>query len=140
MRANTFGFYSLNGNNVVEFKENSKKESVCEFLERVRERNPDGKIVMILDNFRSHWANMTRERAEELNIELIFLPTYSPDLNPIEYIWKSIKRIISPIFFKCRETFLEVIENSFYKLADKMSFAIKWLKTFLPIKSEEICP
>ena len=83
---------------------------------------------------------MTRERAEELNIELIFLPTYSPDLNPIEYIWKSIKRIISPIFFKCRETFLEVIENSFYKLAERMSFAIKWLKTFLPIKSEEICP
>jgi len=35
MRSNTFfGFYALNGESVVDFKENSKKESVCEFLEK----------------------------------------------------------------------------------------------------------
>jgi len=34
MRANTFGFYAINGKNVVDFKEDSNKESVCEFLEK----------------------------------------------------------------------------------------------------------
>ena len=40
------------------------------------------------------------KEAERLGIELVFLPPYSPDLNPIEYIWKSIKRIISTMFIR----------------------------------------
>jgi len=38
MRANIFGFYAINGESVVDFKEKSKKESVCEFLEKIREK------------------------------------------------------------------------------------------------------
>ncbi len=81
---------------MVDFKENSKKESVCDFLEKIREKNPDKTIVIILDNFRSHWARKTRRKAKELNIVLIYLPPYSPDLNPIEQIWRAIKRVLSP--------------------------------------------
>ena len=36
MRANTFGFYAINGESVVDFKENYKKESVCGFLEKIK--------------------------------------------------------------------------------------------------------
>jgi transposase len=36
-----------------------------------------------------------REEARSLGIRLLYLPLYSPDLNPIEFIWKSIKRIAS---------------------------------------------
>lgn len=46
MRANVFGFYAINGASVVDFKENSKKESVCEFLEKIREKNPDKTIFI----------------------------------------------------------------------------------------------
>ena len=53
-RANTFGFYSINGNSVVDFQDHSKKENVVAFITSVRKRNPERKIVMILDNFRSH--------------------------------------------------------------------------------------
>lgn len=56
MKANTFGFYAINGESVVDFKENSKKESVCEFLEEIRNRDPHKTIVIVLDNFRSHHA------------------------------------------------------------------------------------
>ena len=84
IRANTFGFYSINGQSVVDFKQDSKKESVCEFFELVREQNMGKDIILILDNFRSHWAKKTRMKAEELEITLVFLPPYSPDLNPIE--------------------------------------------------------
>ncbi|OFV68425.1 MAG: transposase (ISH16) [Candidatus Syntrophoarchaeum caldarius] len=133
MRANTFGFYAINGESVVDFKENSKKESVCEFLERIRERNPEKTIVIILDNFRSHWAKKTRRKARKLNIILIFLPPYSPDLNPIEQIWRIIKRVLSPLFIKTLDELKKVISKSFYELTQRISFAEKWIKRFLNI-------
>jgi transposase len=50
-RANTFGFYPINGNTVVDFKENSKKHSVREFLRSIRFKNPGRHVVVFLDNF-----------------------------------------------------------------------------------------
>jgi transposase len=44
---------------------------------------------MILDNFQSHKAKIARQYAEDHGINLIYLPPYSPDLNPIEFIWKA---------------------------------------------------
>jgi hypothetical protein len=76
---------------VLEFHEHSKKEEVCEFLQSIRNMNPDGDIVIIRDNFRSHHANRTREFAEANRIQLVFSPPYSPDLNPIEFIWKGLE-------------------------------------------------
>ena len=52
-------------------------------------------IVMILDNFPSHKAKIARQYAEDFGINLVYLPPYSPDLNPTEFIWKSIKREVS---------------------------------------------
>jgi len=86
LRANTFGFYALNGTSVVDFMQNSKKESVCQFLTRIRDSNPKEKVVIILDRFPSHRAGDTIKCAERLGFRLVFLPPYSPDLNPIEYI------------------------------------------------------
>ena len=131
MRANTFGFYAINGESVVDFKENSKKESVCEFLEKIREKNPDKIIIIVLDNFRSHWARKTRRKAKKLNMVLVYLPPYSPDLNPIEQIWRAIKRVLSPLFIKTLEELKEVISNSFYQLTQRISFAEKWIRRFL---------
>jgi len=131
MKANTFGFYAINGESVVDFKENSKKESVCEFLEDIRANNPDKTIIIILDNFKSHWSNKTRKKARKLNIIFVFLPPYSPDLNPIEQIWRIIKRVLSPLFIKSLEELKRIISSSFYQLAQRISFAEKWVKEFL---------
>lgn len=43
IKANAFAFYSINGNNLIDFKESSKAESVCEFLEKIVEQNPKKK-------------------------------------------------------------------------------------------------
>ena len=74
------GFYALNGNSVIDFKENSKTESVCDFLGKIIFENSDWKSAIILDNFRSHRAITTMEFAKNIDIELIYLPPYS-------YIW-----------------------------------------------------
>ena len=41
---------------------------------------------MVLDNFPSHKAKKTLNLANDLGIDLVLLPLYSPDLNPIEFI------------------------------------------------------
>ena len=47
--------------------------------------------MIIIDNFSSHKSGLVRQTAKELGIYLVYLPPYSPNLNPIEFIWKSIK-------------------------------------------------
>jgi putative transposase len=87
--------------------------------------------MIILDNFRSHHAKLTTETAQKLNIDLIFLPPYSPHLNPIEYIWKSIKREISPLFIQTQEELQKLIEIHFKKRSPSLTYAKEWIKKFL---------
>ncbi|MDR2623385.1 MAG: transposase [Methanobrevibacter sp.] len=74
---------------------------------------------------------MTLESAQRLDIQLVYLTPYSPDLNPIEFVWKSIKREISPLLINNIEELRENIKNSFLKLNRSQSFAKSWIKKFL---------
>ena len=130
-QVNSFGFYALNGGSVYSAKDSSKREAVIEFLKEVRGRNKGTRIVMILDNFRAHTSGKTKEAAEELGIVLVFLPPYSPDLNPIEFIWKSIKRNVSALVLMWREEVRGIVEAVFYELAASLSFAKRWIEKFL---------
>lgn len=129
-RANTFGFYPINGNEVVEFKEDSKIPNVCDFLRSISFRNQGKQIIVFLDNFRSHTANETKKFARSIGMTLVFLPKYSPDLNPIEFIWKSIRRALSQIFAKSEWAFKETIKTVFHRLAKKKNFMGGWLNKF----------
>ena len=50
--------------------------------------------VVIMDNASFHKSQRTRELIESVGCKLIFLPPYSPDLNPIEKFWANMKRLI----------------------------------------------
>jgi transposase len=131
MKANTFRFYPLTGKSVLDFKDHSKKEDMCEFLQSIKENNPNREITLILDNFSSHHAAKTKETASNLSIRLVFLPPYSPDLNPIESIWKSIKKVISREFIKDVDHLKFIIKRNFEVFSSRLSFARKWIKKFL---------
>jgi putative transposase len=130
-KANAFGFYALNGVSVIDFKDHSKKEDVCDFFREISFHNPGKEIILVLDNFRSHRARDSVEYAEKCGIKLIFLPPYSPDLNPIEFIWKSIKRIISKSFIQNLEYMRSLIAENFLNYASRLSFAESWIEKFL---------
>lgn len=59
IKANAFAFYSINGNNLIDFMESSKAENVCEFLEKIVKQNPGKRIILVLDNSRSYHADKT---------------------------------------------------------------------------------
>jgi putative transposase len=136
IHANTFGLYALNGNSTIDFEPDSKKESVCNFLKTVLEANIGKNIIMILDNFQSHKAKIARQYAEDHGINLIYLPPYSPDLNPIEFIWKSIKREISCEFIRDVDHMKKLIRENFYRFSARRSFAANWIRVFL---GDELC-
>ena len=114
---------------LLNFKESSKAEDVCEFLERIKEENKYDPIV-VLDNSKTHRADITDKKAEQLDIIFLFLPSYSPDLNPIEFIWKSVRKEISKEFIESITQLRDLIKNEYTKLAKSKSFANNWMKLF----------
>jgi len=139
IKANAFAFYSINGRNLIDFMESSKAENVCEFLEKIVEQNIGKRIILVLDNSRSHHADKTVRKARELKITLVFLPPYSPDLNPVEFVWKTIKREVSIRFIRSKEHLKNIIKNEFMKVENSLSFAKKWMETFNPQIKSVIC-
>jgi len=59
-----------------------------------------------------------------MNILLVYLPPYSPDLNPIENVWKSVKRFVSEVSPLNVEELKETIAKAFKKLTESISYAI----------------
>lgn len=141
-KANAIGFYALFGHPVSNFLPDSTQESIREFFEQIREANPEyPAIIVILDNFSSHRAETVRQAARDLGIELVYLPPYSPDLNPIEFIWKTIKRAVSLKFIHSLYEMRQTIAQSWNKAAHKCSYARHWIDTFFPgeIENREFC-
>ena len=93
--------------------------------------NNEKPIVIVLDNAKIHQADDVAIACEILNIELIFLPTYSPDLNPIEDLWKIIKRVVYSSHYKNEEELIEIILDEFYKNVCKESLIENWVEEFL---------
>ena len=102
-----------------------------DFLREIRYRNPFNHIVMILDNFTAHRTENVAITAEILDNELIFLPPYSPQLNPIELIWKSIKKVISRTYAKNQEMMVETVETNFIELSRRKAFCENWMEAFV---------
>ena len=65
--------------------------------------------VVIMDNLPAHKPKRVRELIEERGCELIYLPAYSQDLNPIEEAFSKIKGILHRAGARRKEALLEVL-------------------------------
>lgn len=64
------------------------EQAMSIFLQEVSSRHPDEFILMVMDGAGWHRAKALRVPS---NMALIFLPPYSPELNPVEHIWEHIR-------------------------------------------------
>jgi len=71
---------------------NVNSMTVCDLLYEISRRNPGREVTLVLDNARYQRNNFVMEVASEYGIELLFLPSYSPNLNLIERLWKLTKK------------------------------------------------
>ena len=67
-------------------------ESVCALLREVAAAGLKGPITLVLDNARYQKCALVKALAASLGIELLYLPSYSPNLNLIERLWKFVKK------------------------------------------------
>jgi transposase len=67
-------------------------ESVCALLREVAAAGLAGPITLVLDNARYQKCQVVQALAASLGLELLYLPSYSPNLNLIERVWKFVKR------------------------------------------------
>ena len=67
-------------------------ETMCELLGKIAALGLTGPVTLVLDNARYQRNAVVMTMAQHLGITLLFLPSYSPNLNLIERLWKFIKR------------------------------------------------
>jgi transposase len=69
---------------------------------------PPGQVV-VMDNLTAHKGERVRELIEERGCELLYLPPYSPDLNPIEEAFSKIKAFIRKAEARSRGALIEAM-------------------------------
>jgi len=68
--------------------------------------------VVIMDNYSIHKSKKTQDLIKEAGCEILFLPPYSPDLNPIENLWANIKARTKKLKRTC-DNFHQAIDLAF---------------------------
>lgn len=79
--------------------------SVCELLRKLAALPGTIPVTVVLDNARYQRCKLVEATARALDIELLFLPTYSPNLNLIERLWKFTKKKV--LYSKYYATFAD---------------------------------
>jgi transposase len=67
-------------------------ETMCELLRKIAAQGLVGPVSLVLDNARYQRNAVVQALAASLGIELLFLPSYSPNLNLIERLWRFLRR------------------------------------------------
>jgi transposase len=106
------------------------RDTMCELLRKIAAQGLVGPITVVLDNARYQRNATVQTLAAELGITLLFLPSYSPNLNLIERLWKFIKR--DRLYGRYYPTFQEFrgsIEGCLGELSTTHRPALKTLMT-----------
>lgn len=93
-------------------------ETFFKFLKKLRKAScQSGKKVMVIsDNARYHHAKLHKDYRDQCatRFALDFLPPYSPDLNPIERVWKLTRRCCTHnVYFPTLESIADAVETTF---------------------------
>jgi transposase len=84
-------------------------EHTIDVLRRLRAEVPDARLTLIWDGAPYHRANAVREVAAALTIDLRPLPAYSPDLMPVEPLWRWLREDVT--YHHCHATAEDLIRR-----------------------------
>ena len=110
-------------------------QTMCELLRKIAAQGLVGPITVVLDNAKYQRNKIVQGLAAELNIRLLFLPSYSPNLNLIERLWGFAKR--QSVYGKYHanfDSFRAAIEKT---LAEIPTTHARRLETLMTLKFQE---
>ena len=73
--------------------------------------------IVCMDNLRAHKSKRVKELIEATGAQIIYLPPYSPDLNPIEAAWAKVKKLIR----KYAPKTVQQLRRAIYRALDKLT-------------------
>jgi putative transposase len=85
------------GETVVLFRRHQRRQEVAELLQALVDKHPTGTIYVTWDHADTHADHESEAvvRAMAGRLVLLYLPTYSPWLNPIEMLWRHFRREVT---------------------------------------------
>ena len=85
------------GETVVLVKRHKRRREIAEVLQALVEKHPTGTMYVAWDNGNTHEDNEVEAvvRGAAVRLVLLYLPTYSPWLNPIEMLWRHFRREVT---------------------------------------------
>ena len=106
-------------------------ESVCLLLTQIAVHYPDTLITLVLDNARYQKCELVWEHAAKLNIELLYLPSYSPNLNLIERFWRYVRKECLyakyyPKFAGFKQALSDCIQNAHSRHRNELETLLSW--------------
>ncbi len=106
-------------------------ESVCQLMAEIAKLGLDKPITFVLDNARYQKCALVQNYAAALNIELLYLPSYSPHLNLIERFWKFVRKdCLYSKYYQNFPEFKQVIDdcirNAYVKNKDELGTLLSW--------------
>lgn len=133
VRANTFGFLALQGIDYCQPLTNSSAQSFMAIFPKLRALHADYEaIVLLWDNLPAHKTAEVEAAARRHQIYLVYNLPYCPDLNPIEGVWKGIKRQISEKgLIESIDQLRNLVQGWFIELTATTSLARQWIETIL---------
>jgi transposase len=95
-------------------------ESVCTLLRSIAAQGLRVPITLVLDNARYQRCALVQELAASLGIELLFLPSYSPNLNLIERLWRFLrKQVLDSVYYEKFDQFTAGIDQGLDELTTR---------------------
>jgi len=105
-----YGLYLYNEGQVELWPyERANGDHTIDLLERLRARYPERPLTVIWDGASYHRSHTVRQRASDLNIDLVRLPAYSPDFMPVEALWRWLREDVT--YHRCHNTAEELIAH-----------------------------
>lgn len=85
------------GETLVLIRKRKRRREIAEFLQALVDKHPTGTIYVAWDNANTHQDDEVEAvvRAAAGRLVLLYLPTYSPWLNPIEMLWRHFRREVT---------------------------------------------
>ena len=83
------------GHRLVTSRPAMRQEDLQAFLRHLRGRYRGRPLWLILDRAPCHEAHKSQALAGRLNIGLLWLPTQCPELNPVDHLWRELKRLVA---------------------------------------------
>ena len=126
-RENLVGFIKLNTMDViVESHPTVNSDAIISSMKNTKALHPEAPLIhFILDQGAYNKSKAVREFAAINNIKLHYLPTYSPNLNPIERLWKVMnEHVRNNRFFSKPKEFRDAISNFFTKTWPTISLSM----------------